>query len=175
VLCDPARIQYSRNEYGKPVLLCAQSAERVSFNVSHSGGLALVAVAAGQEVGVDIERIDPRIEIMNVASVIFSPGEVSVLARIPEPLRRDAFFSCWTRKEAYIKAKGMGLSMPLNQFDVSLAPTEPAALLATRDDPDEAARWSLFELPIDPGFAATLAIGRKISELRLFQWDVQSM
>ena len=69
-------------------------------------------------------------------------------------------FLCWTRKEAYIKARGEGLSLPLDQFDVSLIPGEPAALMNTRPDPDEAFRWSLQELTLDSGYAAALAAGR---------------
>jgi 4'-phosphopantetheinyl transferase len=81
------------------------------------------------------------------------------------------FFNCWTRKEAYIKARGQGLSLPLDQFDVSLTPGEPAALLQTRDLPDEAARWSLWELHPGPGYIAALAVeGCPNWQLMSWQW-----
>ena len=83
-----------------------------------------------------------------------------MLRTLPTEAQRQAFFRCWTRKEAYIKARGEGLSLPLDQFDVSLAPGEPAALLGTQRDPSEASRWSLQELPLAPGLCGRSGRGR---------------
>ncbi|MHB1426768.1 MAG: 4'-phosphopantetheinyl transferase family protein, partial [Gemmataceae bacterium] len=93
-----------------------------------------------------------------LAERFFSPRETAVLRSLPPELRREAFFRCWTRKEAYIKAQGKGLSLPLDQFDVSLHPDEPAELLATQHDPQEAQRWSLRSLLPKEGFVATVAV-----------------
>ena len=85
-------------------------------------------------------------------------------------MQRQAFFLCWTRKEAYIKARGEGLSLPLDQFDVSLVPGEPAALLSTHRNPHEAFRWSLQELTPAPGYAAALAVEGHGWHLACWQW-----
>ena len=93
-----------------------------------------------------------------------------MLQTIPTEAQREAFFRCWTRKEAYLKAQGEGLSLPLDQFDVSLAPGEPAAILGTRPDPSEAFRWSLQELTLVPGYVAALAAEGHHWRLACWQW-----
>jgi 4'-phosphopantetheinyl transferase len=104
----------------------------LNFNLSHSAGLALYAFARDQEVGVDVERVRFDIEHEQIAERFFSPYERSVLRSLPAEEKAETFFACWTRKEAFIKAHGEGLSLPLDQFDVSLASGEPARLLAGR-------------------------------------------
>jgi hypothetical protein len=99
-----------------------------------------------------------------------SAGEIAALRALPSSLQREAFFTCWTRKEAYIKARGLGLSLPLDQFDVSLAPGEPPALLNTRWDPAEASRWSLCAIAVAPDYAATLAVEGNGWRLRCWEW-----
>src|SRR5262249_50978106 len=116
-----------------------------------------IAVTRGREVGVDLERVRAEVATEEIAARYFSAREVRTLMALPPPLRPDAFFRCWTRKEAYLKATGAGLSLDLNRFDVSLKPGEPAALLATRDDPAEVRRWSLEHLVPGPGFVGALA------------------
>ena len=93
-----------------------------------------------------------------------------MLRTLPTDVQRQAFFRCWTRKEAYIKARGQGLSLPLDQFDVSLAPGEPAAILGTQQDPSEASRWSLQELTAAPGYIAALAVEGHGWRLTCWQW-----
>jgi len=134
--------------------------------------MALYAVAYRREVGIDLELIRHGLEEEQIADRFFSRREISTLRALPAALRRYAFFLCWTRKEAYIKARGEGLSLPLDQFDVSLIPGEPAALLRTRPDSDEALRWSLQELtPGPPGYAAALAVEGEGWSLALWQWS----
>ena len=101
-------------------------------------------------------------------------SEIATLRALPPSLRKYAFFLCWTRKEAYIKARGEGLSMPLDQFDVSLIPGEPAALLSTQPDSDEALRWSLRELTLASGYAAALAVEGRGWSLSCWQWPRHS-
>jgi 4'-phosphopantetheinyl transferase len=143
----PEQIQFSYNAYGKP----AAEALDVRFNVSHSGGWALLAVTGGREVGIDIERIDARVAQDQIPERFFSAWEVAQLRALPSAQQTDAFFRCWTRKEAYIKARGLGLSLALDSFDVTLAPGEPAALLRG------AGNYTLQELPAPQGFAAAIA------------------
>jgi 4'-phosphopantetheinyl transferase len=102
-------------------------------------------------VGIDLEHIRSDLAVAEIAERFFSRREVEMLRTLPTEDQRQAFFRCWTRKEAYIKARGEGLSLPLDQFDVSLAPGEPAAVLGTQRDPSEASRWSLRNLPPAPG------------------------
>ena len=130
----------------------------------------LIVVARGRELGVDIERTRPDVLKDGIAERFFSQLEVTMLRALPAHLQADAFFNCWTRKEAYIKARGEGLSLPLDKFDVSLAPGEPAAVLGTRIGPEELSRWSLRELAVGAGYAAAfVAEGR---DWRLKCWQL---
>ena len=154
---EPQYLRFTYGPHGKPALATDTGGGALGFNVSHSHGLALYAVTRGREVGVDVERIRPEVAQEKIAERFFSPREVTVLRALPTPLQAAAFFACWTRKEAYIKAKGEGLALPLDQFDVSLAPGEPAALSHTAWDPQEAACWALQDLAPAPGYRAAVA------------------
>ena len=166
----PECISFGYSSHGKPALAGEPDRNTIRFNVSHSQGIALFAVTRGREVGVDLERIRSDVEVAEIAERFFSQRELATLRALPTGAQREAFFRCWTRKEAYIKARGEGLSLPLDQFDVSLAPGEPAALLGTRPDPAEASRWSLQELNPGPGFAAALAVAGPGWRLTCWQW-----
>jgi 4'-phosphopantetheinyl transferase len=165
----PHALRFNYGCKGKPALAMGGGDGRLRFNVSHSAGLALIAVTLDRELGIDVERIDPALP-EDIAERFFSPSEVAKLRAIPPERQRDAFFACWTRKEAYLKAKGDGLAVRLDRFDVSLAPGEPAALLETRGDPAEASRWSLAELDPAPGYAAAIAIEGRGCRLRRWHW-----
>ena len=128
------------------------------FNVSHTDGLALLAFVRTRDIGVDVEKIKAATDAKKLAERFFSDRERSFLESLSGEELHAAFFRCWTRKEAYVKARGEGLSLPLHQFDVSVAEDEPQALLATRPDPSEADRWVLRDLPTSPGYAAALAV-----------------
>lgn len=157
--CRPEEVRFTYSNYGKPRLMDADSSSDFRFNLTHSHGLALLAVTRGRDIGVDVERIrEMERDGEALAERFFSPREVAVLQSLLPQLRREAFFHCWTRKEAYIKAQGKGLSLPLDQFDVSLHPDEPAALLATQHDPPEVQRWSLQNLLPGEGYAGALAV-----------------
>jgi surfactin synthase thioesterase subunit/phosphopantetheinyl transferase len=151
----PERLAFSYNPQGKPAL-AGDVAGALSFNLAHSHGLALLAVARRGQIGVDVERIRPEFAGEQVAERFFSPAEVASLRSLPGDRRHEAFFACWTRKEAYLKATGMGLSLPLDCFDVTVIPGQ-AALLATRHDPAAAQRWSLRDLEPGPGYAGAVA------------------
>lgn len=164
--CEPRDLKFSLNEYGKPFL----TEHNIQFNLSHSGDFALIAVTGGQKVGVDIEFVREDIELENIATRYFSPREVSELTALPLEQRTFGFFHCWTRKEAYIKAQGLGLSLPLENFDVSLSPNEPAILRATRPDAGEAARWSMHSLEVEPNYTGALAVEGNELEFRFLDW-----
>jgi 4'-phosphopantetheinyl transferase len=166
----PRRLVFSYSSYGKPALAMAPGNDWLRFNVSHSHTLGLYAVARSREVGIDVEHIRANVDSELIAESYFSPREVAALRALPADQRRDAFFTCWTRKEAYIKARGEGLSFPLDRFDVSLAPGEPAALLRTLGDPLEACRWSLQALAPGAGYMAALAVEGHDWQLSRWQW-----
>lgn len=111
-----------------------------------------------REIGVDVEQVRGNSDLDAIARRFFSGREQSELFALPEEERVAAFFRCWTRKEAYIKATGDGLSLPLSQFDVALAPGEKNALLATRPDESEAERWLMQEVPAGAGYVAALCV-----------------
>lgn len=162
------RFRYSR--FGKPDLAEPEFSE-LCFNLSHSHGLALLAVTRRREVGIDVERVRPQVVDEGIAERFFSPREVATLRALPVEQQPDAFFNCWTRKEAYIKARGEGLSLPLDMFDVSLTTGEPAALLETRFDPEDLYRWRIMDLSAGASFRAALVARRQDWRLRCWQWD----
>jgi 4'-phosphopantetheinyl transferase len=155
---DPRLVQFSYGSHGKPTLGGPHASAPLRFNVSHTKGMALFAFTRTRELGVDLEQIRPIDEAEQIAERFFSAQENSVFRRLDRSVLEVAFFNCWTRKEAYIKARGEGLSLPLDQFDVTLAPGDPALLLATRPDPEEARRWKLWSLEPAPGYVGALCV-----------------
>lgn len=167
---DPGAVALAYNRHGKPALAGELSAGDIQFNLSHSGDLALFAFARGMLVGVDVEHLRAEVVDLAIAEQYFAPGEIAALRELPAAVRRAAFFNCWTRKEAYVKARGEGLSLPLREFEVSLAPGAPAELLHVANDPRERDRWSLLALEPGPGYVAALAVEGHGWALR--RWDV---
>jgi 4'-phosphopantetheinyl transferase len=127
----------------------------LAFNVSHSGELALIAIGRGMELGVDVEAVRPMQDAGDIAARFFAPGEHERLMSLPDDERTNAFFACWTRKEAYLKALGSGLAKPLDAFEVTFAPDEAPALLVYGDD-RETARWRISDLAPGGGYAGAL-------------------
>ena len=166
----PECLSFCYSSHGKPALAGESDEDAIRFSVSHSHGVALYAVTRGREVGIDLEHIRSDLAVAEIAERFFSRREVAMLRTLPTEAQRQAFFRCWTRKEAYIKARGEGLSLPLDQFDVSLAPGEPAAVLGTQRYPSEASRWSLQELTPAPGYVAALAVEGHGWRLTCWQW-----
>lgn len=152
---SPDAVMFRSNSDGKPRLA---HSERLRFNLSHSGLLGLVAVSANREVGVDVEKIRDVDDISNLAETCFSPVERAALAAVPAAQRRWAFFAGWTRKEAFLKALGEGVSRPLDSFDVSLAPGEPARLLRVEGVPGAAGAYAVRSLEPAPGYVGALAV-----------------
>lgn len=164
------RLRFVCNEYGKPSLPDSHT-ETLRFNVAHSHDFALYALTRNREIGIDVEFMREELASVQIAESFFSPLEVAMLRALPSRLQAKAFFNCWTRKEAYVKARGAGLSHPLNRFAVSLVPGANPAILRTDDDPAEASRWSLIELSPGPNYVGALAVEgplRSTSHWRLF-------
>ena len=172
---EPATLVFRYGAHDKPSLAETPGGRDVRFNLSHSYGWALHAFAVGREVGVDVERIRPETDITGVAEYSFSPAEVASLRSVPEGQRREAFFNCWTRKEAFIKAHGEGISLGLSRFDVTLRPGEPAALLRFDQDPAEAARWSMRALDAGAGYKAALAVEGEGWDLKCWHYPDEGL
>ena len=169
---EPAELQFSSNSSGKPALAPGSGLDELRFNLSHSHGLALYAISWNREVGIDIELIQPQLAEERIAERFFSPREVAALRALPRELQAEGFFNCWTRKEAYIKARGQGLGIPLASFDVSLAPGEPPTLLSVRDSMEDGTRWSLQAFEAAPGFPAAVAAEGESRQLEFWQWEL---
>jgi 4'-phosphopantetheinyl transferase len=166
---EPHALLFDKGAFGKPFLRSGD----LRFNLSHSGELALLAVASGVEVGVDIEEIRTLEDAATIAERFFSPGESGKLRTV---LGSDAvevaFFNCWTRKEAFIKALGEGLSHPLDTFEVTFLPNEKVEL---RVDATETHRWSLSTLSVPDRYSAALVVERPTPEgavpvIACWQW-----
>jgi 4'-phosphopantetheinyl transferase len=163
---DPARISYEYRAFGKPVL-SRRFGGRLRFSLSHSAGLALIALAADSDVGVDLEYIGARLDYGELAETFFSAPEVRQLGAIPEHLCAEAFFGCWTKKEAYVKARGGGLTIPTKSFTVPLTTDPgqgPARLYGA------SMGWSLYTLRPTPEYIGAVAIpgcGWRVDQL---QW-----
>lgn len=150
---EASAVTFVEDGHGKPRL--AGSPPVLFFNLSHSHDLAAVAVSAGFEVGLDIEMLRPA-DLSGVIS-FFSDDEQAALARVPPRQRPLCALAAWTRKEAFVKATGLGLTVPLDSFDVSIGPDEPARLLRVADAPQEAVNWQLVHLIPAEGYVGTVA------------------
>jgi 4'-phosphopantetheinyl transferase len=163
---DSCSLRFDQNEWGKPFLADAS----MHFNVSHSRGAALLGFTRSREIGVDIEHIDTRVSLLDLAAHCFSAVERDELISLPEYQRRGAFFACWTRKEAYIKARGRGLSLDLRSFDVSMDPETPAwSLKEYSRDVSEA--WTLRSFVPGSRCAAAIAIQSPACEITIYRWN----
>lgn len=166
---SPHDVRFTNDEHGKPTLAGASARNPIRFNMSHCKSTALYAVSLGREVGIDVEDIRPETADAAVARRFFAEAEAAALEALPQAERTAAFFACWTRKEAFLKARGLGLMAPLDAFEVSLLPDEPAAIKSTAFDPREASRWTLLSLCPGEGLAAALAVEGSGWTLRLYE------
>ena len=156
---DPRQISFDYNAFGKPRLMDGAHYPDLRFSLAHSSGVALYAFAIGREIGVDLELIEPDFATMNLARSVFAPEEVTALSALSNENFVGGFYRCWTRKEAYVKANGLGLSLPLGSFVVSVAPPNGTPLLlADSNETVEYTRWMLMDVVVGQGFAATLAV-----------------
>jgi 4'-phosphopantetheinyl transferase len=166
----PGQLRFTYNEYGRPAVSDDQNDRALNFNLSHSAELILYAVTRGRVVGIDIEYIREDFATLEVAEHFFSKDEIAALKSLPTDQSAIGFFNCWSRKEAFIKAKGMGVSYPLDRFTVSLAPGEPPALLKVDDDKREVAQWKMYELKPGAGYAAAMIVTKPPVTLKQRHW-----
>jgi 4'-phosphopantetheinyl transferase len=159
---SPGEVQFSYGPRGKPFLAGpaaeTAAAERLFFNLSNSHELALVGFLRAAEIGVDVEHLKPMTDLEQIAERFFSESERVALRQLPQHLKCEGFFNCWTRKEAYLKAVGEGLAAPLDSFDVTLLPGEAPRMLTLQGDPERAARWFFQCFQPADGYIGALAV-----------------
>src|SRR5271170_7638662 len=169
IRCTPETIDFAYGPRGKPAIASPGTRPDIRFNLSHSHSLAVITIGRGREVGVDVELVRTEFAGEAIARRYFSVKEVAELSSLSAELRTEGFFLCWTRKEAYIKAKGDGLQIPLDSFDVSLSPGSPATL-SSDDEP----RWGIESfipsLASEPNYAAAVVAEGKDWTARYFAW-----
>lgn len=165
----PQAIKFQYGAGGKPLLASDQTHVALDFNLSHSRELALLAFTYNQAIGIDLEYVQPEIVWEQIAERFFSPQEIASLRALPDNLQPAAFFNCWTRKEAFIKATGEGLSRPLDQFSMSLVPDEAARLLTIQGKPDELSKWFVQDLQPRPGYAAAIVVRNPVKQV--YRWE----
>lgn len=160
--CAPEKLRFKTGQFGK---LSLADHPKLRFNLSHSYGLVLYAFALERELGIDAEKIRPEFATEEIAERYFSVAEQHELRALPTELRTEAFFLCWTRKEAYVKAHGDGLQIALESFDVSLTPGKPETLRS-----HDSKRWSLQSFTPTPGYAAAISAEGSPESMRF--WDL---
>ena len=159
--CAPEVIRFDEGEHGKPFLAGAHAQSGVEFNVSHSGDVFLYAVSQGRTVGVDVERQKEGLDVEAIARRYFAPEEARrLLEQAPSEERVSNFYRCWTRKEAYLKARGTGLTTKLDAFEVTFLPGAPPAMLRTEIDGENPSDWDVFDVPVPEGYVAALVARR---------------
>ena len=157
----PLRLEFDYSTYGKPELVQPSHARRLWFNLSYSGDLVIYALSYDQPVGVDLEAIHPVDHMESLATSHFSPLEQDALLSLPLIQRCQAFFNCWTRKEAYLKACGANFNVPLRWFSVSLRPGEAPRLVHSHDR-SEFRRWHFRHIEPVPGYVSALVVGAAV-------------
>jgi 4'-phosphopantetheinyl transferase len=170
---EPAELRFQYGAKGKPEIQEDQNPDAVRFNVSHSKDLALIGVSSGRSLGVDVEKLRPAPDCLELAERFFSEREFHALLELSADQRAKAFLACWTRKEAFIKANGDGLSYPLRDFSVSTTFDGPAAIEEVKTDPDAMLRWSLISLQPENEYVAAVAFENAPCQLRHWNWTLQ--
>ncbi|WP_299119090.1 4'-phosphopantetheinyl transferase superfamily protein [uncultured Winogradskyella sp.] len=164
---DAKAIKFEYEKYGKPKF---KHKTNLNFNVSHSGDLAIIGFIYDHTIGVDIEKIKNDFDTFDIASKFFSKQEINALREIPTQQQHLAFYRCWTRKEAFIKAKGSGLSFPLNEFSVSLDSDLDAEVLWTKWNTGEKHQWKLSSFIPSKDYIAAHIVDSKIENIQYFNW-----
>jgi len=168
-------VRLSAAPNGKPFMEGQDGPAGIRFSCSHSDSWGLIAIGRGCELGVDLERRRPLADLLDLANACFSDQEIGEFRGIPEALKPHCFFDAWTRKEAFLKAIGLGLSFALKDFSVSLAPDQPAKLLNVKNDLTAVDRWKMLSLEVNPDYSAALVVEDVPASLRCFEWNFSSL
>lgn len=169
------KLSFQVDSYGKLALEALLVNNPLYFNLSHSDELAVVAVSRSGPLGVDIERIRPLSDFEAIATQYFSPAEQAALLHLPAEQRLLAFYRCWTSKEAFIKALGLGLQFELNRFNVSVSPTDPPALLSVDNDPQKARLWCMTDVALEEGYMGAFVSAKPPEEMFYCRWVLPSL
>lgn len=168
--CHPRSLQFQVTSFGKPRLDPSLHANTPRFNLSGSGTLVLLSFTRTDEVGVDVEAVRDDLEVLEIARGYFSPCEFQELLQVPAACRSKAFFDGWTRKEAYVKARGEGIGYGLDRFAVTMQIDQPVRLISDDRFPKEIDEWFLETVPLGPDFSAAIAARRKGMRQRHWLW-----
>ena len=152
---EPGNLVFINGSHGKPILDGGSNPDGFRFSVSHSSRCVVYAINRGREIGVDIEKIRPEFSSEGISDKYFSTREAAFLRTLPVQDRNDVFFTYWTLKEAFMKGTGKGFSLPLNRFEIT---HDPPKVVSLQGDSEEAARWSIRTMHLEPGYAAALAV-----------------
>ena len=163
----PEEIIFNQNEYGKPFISEDQNPEKIQFDLSHSGDMIIYAISKGRNIGIDIQEIKDSDSVIDIVEHYFSETEKSAFRSLPDEQKLKGFHSCWARKEAYIKALGLGLSYPLNSFSMPVTPEYSSAVIYD----DKGTAYSVTDIITSPGYAATVAVEGSDAELQHFEWS----
>ncbi len=168
---DPGRIEFSYGPQGKPALMGPDA--DLTFNLSHSDDVAFVALTRGRTIGVDIERMKPFAEVADVTRTIFSARELAEFRALAPDDQQASFFSAWTRKEAFVKATGLGFSMSVKEVEVSFGPGEEAQLVRLNGSAGLAKQWTLRDLAAPDGFKAAFAVPGPVLRVVREDWTTR--
>ena len=169
----PQTVSFRNGSHGKPELVFQSlnpSIPQIEFNVSHSGTIGLIALTVGASIGVDVEEVDPAVKFLQLAERFFAPGETTELKSLQPEKQLNGFYRGWTSKEAYIKAKGDGLSLSLASFRVVIDPDQPASLCHVDGHPNEPSNWTTQSLSVGNQHAATVMVRRPDCPIALWDW-----
>lgn len=166
----PDRLRFRYGSHGKPVLTGEEGGNGLQFNASHSRDLVLYAMAWDRQIGVDLEQIQPIPCVGQIVEQHFASSERAAFRALPTKEQREAFYRCWTRKEAFVKARGLGFALLPDRFEVTLAPGVPAKLLKVSGNPKEASRWALHDLDPASGYVGALAVEGHGLRLACWRW-----
>ncbi|MBC8769913.1 4'-phosphopantetheinyl transferase superfamily protein [Arenibacter sp. BSSL-BM3] len=165
---DPIHIRFKYGAYGRPYF---QDENSLLFNVSHSEGKAIIGFGKFTEMGTDIEKIKSDFNVLDIAGKFFSQSEIKSLTEIPKEEQNRAFFRCWTRKESFIKAKGDGLSLPLDSFSVTLDDDIKARLIETKWNPCEKENWKIFSYVQNDNYIVAVSVQGNVQKIKYRNWD----
>lgn len=168
--CPASQIRFHTGRYGKPSL-APEHCSPIRFNLSHSEDMAILAISRTREVGIDLEALCTARARIEIAARFFSTCELADLSAVSSQRWPAAFYRCWTTKEAYVKARGEGLFLPLNQFAVSVDPERPPALVWSAEGAGEIARWCVRDVTPARNYTAVLVTEGAPTALRIYRWQ----